>query len=344
MKTLAEIAKLVDGIIDEAHAALAINSVTNIEEAGPEEITFAVAPHLEKAAASRAGAVLVAKDVDADFPKAVVRVDNPRAAFAILLELFSPSPAVERGVHPSAVVAENVVLGDNVAIMPCAVIDSGASIGANTIVYPHSYVGVGSSVGSDCILYPNVTVREGCELGDRVIVHSGAVIGSDGFGFVTVDGRHRKVPQVGGVRIEDDVEIGANTCLDRATTGWTVVRQGTKIDNLVHFGHNVEVGEHCFFVAQTGIAGSTKIGSRVTFAGQSGSAGHLTIGDNCVFAARSAPIGNIASNSFCGGFPARPYKEWLKNEAAVTKVPELLKRVRELEKQLAQLTIGESKA
>ena len=212
MKTLAEIAKLVDGIIDEAHAALLINSVTNIEEAGPEDITFAVAPHLEKAAASCAGAVLVAKDIAADFPKVAVRVDNPRAAFAILLELFSPRPVVERGVHPSAVVAEDVVLGDNVAIMPCAVIDSGASIGANTIVYPHSYVGVGSRVGNDCILYPNVTVREGCELGDRVIVHSGAVIGSDGFGFVTVDGSHRKVPQVGGVRIEDTVVVTETGC------------------------------------------------------------------------------------------------------------------------------------
>lgn len=335
-KTLQDIALLVGGQASPGDEQLPITSVTNIEEAGPADITFAVEPHLEKAGASRAGAVLVAADV-ADFPKPCIRVANPRAAFATLLALFLPQPQVPRGVHPTAVLGAGVQLGRNVAILPYAVLADGVSIGDDTIVYPHTYIGADSRVGRGSILYPNVTVREGCELGDRVIVHSGAVIGSDGFGFVTVDGSHRKVPQVGGVRIEDDVEIGANTCLDRATTGWTVVRQGTKIDNLVHLGHNVEVGEHCFLVAQTGIAGSTKIGHRVTFAGQSGCAGHLTIGDNCVFAARSAPIGDIAANSFCGGFPARPYKEWLKNEAAVTKVPDLLKKVRDLERRLAAL-------
>jgi UDP-3-O-[3-hydroxymyristoyl] glucosamine N-acyltransferase len=182
-----------------------------------------------------------------------------------------------------------------------------------------------------------VTIRENCQVGSRVIIQSGAVIGSDGFGFVTVGGKHQKVPQVGNVIIEDDVEIGANTCLDRATTGSTIVKQGTKIDNLVHLAHNVVVGENCFFVAQTGIAGSAKIGNNVTFAGQSGSAGHLTIGDNCVFAARSAPINDTPANSFCAGFPARPHKEWLRSEAAVGRLPELIKKVRELEQRLAEV-------
>jgi UDP-3-O-[3-hydroxymyristoyl] glucosamine N-acyltransferase len=193
------------------------------------------------------------------------------------------------------------------------------------------------AIGDDTLIYPNVTVRENCRLGNRVIVQSGAVIGSDGFGFVTAGGRHHKVPQVGNVVIEDEVEIGANTCLDRATTGSTVVGRGTKIDNLVHLAHNVVVGENCFFVAQTGIAGSTKIGNNVTFAGQSGSAGHITIGDNCVFAARTAPINDVPDNSFCAGFPARPHREWLRSEATIGRLPELVKKIRSLEQRLAQL-------
>ena len=159
-----------------------------------------------------------------------------------------------------------------------------------------------------------------------MIIHGGAVIGSDGFGYVTVNGRHHKVPQIGNVILEDDVEVGANVTIDRATTGSTVVKSGTKIDNLVHLAHNVQVGENCFLVAFTGIAGSTRIGNNVTFAGQCGCNGHLTIGDNCVFAARAGPIGNVPPNSFYAGFPARPYREWLKGEAAQRQVPELLKK------------------
>lgn len=331
-KTLQEIADLVHGVL-LGEGNIEISGVTNIEDAGENDITFAVPPHLEKAIQSKAAAVIIPDSVT-EFSKPAIRVANPRMAFTRLLEIFTPPLAVERGVHPAAVIGNNVVLGKNVSIQAYAVIDDGAHIGDNTVIYPHCYVGVEAHIGSDSLLYPNVTVREKCQVGSRVILHSGAVIGSDGFGFVTAEGRHVKVPQVGNVVVEDDVEIGANATLDRATTGSTIVKKGTKIDNLVHLAHNVVIGEHCFLVAQTGIAGSAKVGNYVTFAGQSGSAGHITIGDRCIFAARSAPINDVAAGSFCAGFPARPHKEWLRGEAGIQKVPDLIKKVRDLEKRL----------
>ena len=334
-KTLAEIAELVDGVVD-GDGSLVISGVTNIEEAGSQEITFAVPPHLEKAARSSACAVIIPTTVE-EFSKPCIRVANPRLAFTKLLEVFTPPVAVERGVHPSAVVGAGVSLGRNIAILPHAVIADNVVIGDNTVIYPHVYIGTGAKVGNDCLLYSGAVVREYCQLGNRVIVQNNAVIGSDGFGFVTIGGKHKKVPQVGNVIIGDDVEIGACVTIDRATTGSTVVNNGSKIDNLVHLAHNVVVGENCFFVAQTGIAGSAKIGNNVTFAGQSGSAGHITIGDNCIFAARSAPINDVPAGSFCAGFPARPHREWLRAEAAAGKVPDLLKKVRELEARLDAL-------
>lgn len=334
-KRLAEIAEFIGGVL-VGDGDILISGATNIEDARLCDITFAVPPHLEKAAASNAGAVIVPEGTE-DIPKPMIRVQNPRMAFAKLLELFTPPVKVERAVHPTAVIGANVRLGQNVAVMPYVVIADNVTIGDNCVLYPHVYIGEDSVLGHDTLLYANVTLRERSQIGSRVIIHSGASIGSDGFGFVTMGGKHHKVPQVGNVIIEDDVEVGANTAIDRAATGSTIVRQGTKIDNLVHLAHNVVIGEHCFLVAQTGIAGSTKVGNHVTFAGQTGSVGHLTIGDNCVFAARAGIIGNIEANSFCAGFPARPHKEWLKSEAALRKVPDLLKKVRDLEKRLAEV-------
>lgn len=334
-KRLAEIAKIIGGVL-EGNGDILISGVTNIEDAGANDITFAVPPHLEKAAASAAGAVIVPEDAET-FAKAMIRVQNPRAAFAMLLELFTPPVKIEHVVHPTAVIGENVQLGKNVAIMPYVVLADNVVIGDNCVLYPHVYIGEDSIIGKDTLIYANVTLRERSQIGSRVIIHSGASIGSDGFGFVTTGGKHLKVPQVGNVIIEDDVEVGANTAIDRAATGCTIVRRGTKIDNLVHLAHNVVIGEDCFLVAQTGIAGSTKVGNHVTFAGQTGTTGHISIGDNCVFAARSGVIGNIKPGSFCAGFPARPHKEWLKSEATLRKVPDLLKKVRDLEKRLAEV-------
>jgi UDP-3-O-[3-hydroxymyristoyl] glucosamine N-acyltransferase len=334
-KRLTEIAEIVGGVL-EGDGDTLISGVTNIEDAGQQDITFAVPPHLDKAAASAAGAVIIPEDA-AGLAKPFIRVPNPRAAFAKLLEFFTPPVKVERGVHPTAIIGENVQFGKNVAIMPYVVLADNVVIGDNSVLYPHVYVGQDSVIGSDTLIYANVSLREGSQIGNRVIIHSGASIGSDGFGFVTTAGKHHKLPQVGNVIIEDDVEVGANTAIDRAATGSTIVRRGTKIDNLVHLAHNVVIGEDCFLVAQTGIAGSTKVGNHVTFAGQTGTTGHITIGDNCVFAARSGVIGSIEAGSFCAGFPARPHKEWLKGEASLRKVPDLLKRVKDLERRLAEI-------
>ncbi|MDR3592292.1 MAG: UDP-3-O-(3-hydroxymyristoyl)glucosamine N-acyltransferase [Negativicutes bacterium] len=341
VKTLQEIAELVGGTV-MAETDPAISGITNIEDAGPGQITFAVPPHLDKAAACAAAAVIIPDSVT-EFAKPAIRVPNPRVAFIKLLELFTPPTVVERGVHPTAVVGANVRLGRNVAVMAHAVIGDNASVGDNTVIYPLVSLGEEAAVGADTIIYPHVTVYRRCVIGSRVIIQAGAVIGSDGFGFVTVGGKHHKVPHVGHVSIGDDVEIGANVTIDRGTTGSTTVGNGTKIDNLVHLAHNVVIGENCFLVAFTGISGSAHIGNNVTFAGQSGSAGHLTIGDNCVFAAKSGVIGNVPANSFYAGFPARPHREWLRSEGAQRRVPDLMKKVHELEKRLAEVEKGSSK-
>lgn len=338
-KTLREIAELVGGAV-LGDANIIVAGVTNIEAAGSEQITFAVPPHLDKAGASQAGAVII-PDTVTEFNKPAIRVANPRLAFTKLLEIFTPPPSVERGVHPTAVIGKGVKIGTNVAIMAYVVIADNAVIGDDTIIYPHAYIGESVQIGANVIIYPSVTVREQCVVGNGCIIHSNAAIGSDGFGFVTIGGEHHKVPQVGNVVIGDNVEIGSHTAIDRATTGSTIVKRGTKIDNLVHLAHNDVVGENCFLVAQTGIAGSVTIGNNVTFAGQTGSAGHLTVGDNCVFAARAAAIGDVPANSFYAGFPARPHKEWLRAEASLYKVPDLLKKVRDLEKRLALLERGQ---
>lgn len=333
--TLKEISQVINGeLIGDEN--LIISVVTNINDAEATAITFAVEPHLEAAKNSKAGAIIVERNV-ADFKQNIIKVDNPRVAFMKLLVLFAPTVTIKKEVHPTAILGENVELGENVAIMPYVVIADNVKIGDNTVLYSHSFIGEKTVIGKDSVIYPNVTVREGAQIGNAVIIHSGAVIGSDGFGFVTQAGKHNKVPQVGNVIIEDNVEIGANVAIDRATTGSTIIKSGTKIDNLVHIAHNVVIGENGLVVAQTGIAGSTIVGSNVTFAGQCGCVGHIKIGDNTVFAARSAPINDVPANSFYAGFPAKPHKEWLRTKAGVNKVPDMLKKIKELEKRLADL-------
>lgn len=333
--TLRKIAELLGAELTSG-AELEINGCASLADARADHVSFAVPPHLDKAFSSNAGAVIVAAAIP-ELAKPQLIVANPREAFSKVLNYFAPPVEVVHGVHPTAIIGNNVTLGTNVAIMAYVVIGAGASIGDNTVIAPFTYIGDGAVIGQDCILYSSVTVREYCRLGDRVIIHSSATIGSDGFGFVTVAGSHQKVPQIGNVVIGDDVEIGASTAIDRATTGSTVVGSGTKIDNLVHLGHNDIIGENCLIVAQVGISGSVTVGNNVTFAGQVGSAGHLTIGDNCVFAARSGITGNVSANSFCAGFPARPHREWLRNEAAAGKLADTVKRLRDLERRLAVL-------
>ena len=334
-KTLRELAELVEGsVIGDADQW--IEGITGIDEAGPADLTFAVPPHLDRAAASKAAAVIVPASVES-YAKSAIRVETPRIAFTRLLTLFNPPPQVERGVHPSAVVGDRVSLAGNVAVMAQVFIGSDVTIGEGTIVFPHTFVGDGSVIGAGCIIHPNVTLRERTILGNRVIVQSGAVVGGDGFGFVTVDGEHLKVPQVGNVIIEDDVEIGSNTAIDRATTGSTIVKRGTKIDNLVHIAHNDIIGEHCFIVAQTGISGSVTVGHHVTLAGQTGTTGHINIGAISVFIGRAGITKDTPANYFGAGTPARPHQEWVREQVAVHKLPAALKKIRDLEKRLEEL-------
>jgi UDP-3-O-[3-hydroxymyristoyl] glucosamine N-acyltransferase len=334
-KTLKELAEYVGGTLTGDENKL-IDGAMGLNSVKESEITFAVEPYFELAEKSAAGAVIIPDTLE-HFGKDAIRVKNPREAFTKMLVLFAPKLNIERGIHPTAVIGKNVKLGENTAIMAYAVIADDAVIGDNTIIYPHTYIGQGAAIGCDAIIYPNVTVREFCKIGDRVIINSGAAIGSDGFGFVTVDGRHTKVPQVGIVILEDDVEIGANVGIDRATTDATIVRRGTKVDNLVHLAHNVEIGENGLIVALTGIAGSTKVGHNVTFAGQCGCVGHINIGNNIVFAARSAPTNDVPDNSFYAGFPARPHKEWLRMKAAQARGADTARLVRSLEKKINEL-------
>ena len=334
-KTLRELAELVEGCVI-GDAEILVEGITGIDEAGSMDLTFAVPPHLDRAAASQAAAVIIPAFVET-YAKPAIRVANPRIAFTRLLTLFNPRPRVEHGVHPMAVVGKNVSVAKTASVMAHVFVGDDAVIGEGSILYPHTFVGEGSIIGNDCIVHPNVTLRERTLLGDRVIVQSGVVIGGDGFGYVTVDGEHLKVPQVGNVVIEDDVEIGSNTAIDRATTGSTIVKRGTKIDNLVHIAHNDVIGEHCFIVAQTGISGSVTVGHHVTLAGQTGTAGHINIGSNSVFIGRAGITKDTPDNYFGAGTPARPHSEWVREQVSLHKLPAALKKIRELEKRIEEM-------
>lgn len=337
-KSVQELAVFLQGKVENDNPQLLITGVNGLIEAGPQDISFAVPPHVEHCHLSKAGVMVLSPEDPALNDRPVIRVENPRAAFAALLELFRAPEEVERVVSPLAYISPKAKIGKNVAVQPFAVIEDDAEIGDGSIIYPHAYVGKRVKMGKDCIIYPSVTIREDCVLGNRVIVQAGAVIGGDGFGYVTQNGKHSKVLQTGNVVLQDDVEIGNNTCIDRATVDSTIVGKGTKIDNLVHLGHNDILGENCLVVAHVGISGSVTVGNNVTFAGQVGTVGHITIGDNCVFGGKTGITNNVPANSFMAGFPAMPHKEWLRQEANMRKIGELLKRVKDLEKELAKIS------
>ena len=333
-KTLKEIAAYVGGrVVGDEN--IEITGLDNIEGAGEHELTFAVEPHIEEAKKTKAAAVML-KEGTGEFPLPALYVDEPRAAFAKLLEIFTPKLVFRKGVSDKAYIGEDVKIGKDVIIMPFACVDDHAVIGDRVTLYPHTYIGQYTEVGEDTVIYSSATVREHCHVGARCVIHSSAVIGSDGFGFTTKDGVHTKVPQVGNVVLEDDVEIGAHDGIDRAAMGSTVIGHGTKIDNLVHIGHNCKIGPNCLIVAQTGISGSTKVGHNVTFGGQVGTVGHIEIGANSVYAARSGIIGNMPEGQFCAGFPVQSHTEWLRMQAAMKHLPELRKEVRRLTKALAK--------
>ena len=310
-KTLQELATLVGGRVvgDES---IVITETRGFEQAVKQSITFAIGEYVEHIVLCQAGAVIVESEVK-DAPMAQIVVDNAKAAFAQVLELFHPPVVVPREVHSTA------IIGDNVTIRP------------------YVYIGHNVRIGEDSDIYAGAIVHENCILGKRVVLRAKAVIGGEGFGFATENGVHTHIPQVGNVILEDDVEIGSCTTIDNATMGSTLVRRGTKIDNLVHLGHNVEIGEDCFLIAQVGIAGSTKCGNHVIFAGQTGCTGHITIGDNVQFAGKTGITGNVPSNSIMAGYPMRPHKEWLKLAAYENRLPDMVKTVKQLQKEIDAL-------
>jgi len=335
-KFLHEIAELIGGEVS-GDGMTKISGLSNITMARAGDLIFAVPPHIDEAKTCAASAVLIPLDIE-DFPKPAIKVADPRATFAILLDKFTPRLEIPKGISPKAHLGKGVKISDDVTIMPFAVVDDFAEIKSGAIIYPHVYIGQHVTIGENTIVYSSATVREFCKVGKRCVIHSSAVIGSDGFGFTTSNGVHTKVPQVGNVIIEDDVEIGAHVGIDRAAMGSTIIGHGTKIDNLVHIAHNCKIGANCLIVAQTGISGSTTVGDNVTFGGQVGTVGHITIGGNSVYAARSGITKNMPEGFFGCGFPIQSHSEWLRQQAALKKVPELIEKIRCLERELELLT------
>ena len=334
--SLAELAAALGARL-EGDPGVRVHGVAPLETAGPEDVSFALgARHARAAAASRAGAILAGDDVGG-LGCAVLRVPAPQTALIALLRLFYPEPPLEPGIHRLAWVAEGAEVDPSAAVGPFAVVERRALIGRGSRVGALCFVGEGARLGEEVRLYPRVVVRDGVRIGNRVIVHSGAVLGADGFGYA-FDGRaHRKIPQVGGVSIEDDVEIGANTTVDRATLGVTVIGRGSKVDNLVQVAHNCEIGEDVILVSQVGVSGSCRIGSRAVLAGQVGVADHATIGAGAIVTAKSGLTGDIPAGEVWSGIPARPTAETKRIWAAEGRLPALLRRVRDLETRLGEL-------
>jgi len=314
-----------------------IRGVATLEEAGPEDLAFLTNPRYRDAAeATRAGAVLAAAGTRLP-GRNVLEVPEPYAALAEILELFHPPPSRRPGVSPLAFLGERVGLGDDVQVGPFAVLGDSVRLGHRATIGAGAVLGEGADVGDDTWIHPRAVLYPGTKVGARCVIHAGVVLGGDGFGFATSKGRHRKVPQLGRVVIEDDVEIGANSAVDRGTLGDTVVGRGTKIDDLVMVAHGVRIGPDGLMAGQSGIAGSTRVGRGVTFAGQSGAAGHLAIGDGAVVAAKSAVFADLPAGSFVAGIPAVAHMSWKRAQAVLRALPELRARVRALEARLAAL-------
>ncbi|MBI4255880.1 MAG: UDP-3-O-(3-hydroxymyristoyl)glucosamine N-acyltransferase [Candidatus Rokubacteria bacterium] len=334
--TLGELAVALRATLD-GDPARVVSGVAPLESAGPEHISFVTGRrYLAAARASRAGAFLAPPELT-DLPGPVLRSPAPQLALIELLTLFHPPAAAPPGLAPSAVVAAGARVDPSASVGPLAVVEAGAVIGPRARVGALAYVGAGAEVGEDAVLHPRVVLYARVRLGRRVVVHAGAVIGADGFGYAFDGSTHRKIPQVGGVRIEDDVEIGANTTIDRATLGETVIGRGTKIDNLVQVAHNVEIGEHSIIVAQVGISGSCRLGRGVVLAGQVGVADHLTVGDGVVASAQTGIAADVAAGQTVMGMPARPAALARRIWAAENRLPDLIRRLRATERRLQRL-------
>jgi UDP-3-O-[3-hydroxymyristoyl] glucosamine N-acyltransferase len=333
--TLQEIAKLCGGELD-GDPNQTISGAASLDEAVEGEIAFYNNPkYLPRLKTTCASAVFVPLDFTGRIPAAPIRVSDPSKAFEQVVLKLAPKPITfAPGVHPTAIIHPNAKIGAEVSIQPHVVIERGVEIGDETVVGAGTYIGHETTIGASCLIYPNVTIRERTRIGARVIIHGGAVIGADGFGFEFKDGRQRKIPQLGIVQIDDDVEIGANTTIDRARFGRTWIQHGAKVDNLVQIAHNVVVGRHSVIAAQAGISGSARLGERVTLAGQVGIVGHVTIGEGAIVAAQSGVSKNIPRGEIWFGYPATPIEETKRHVAWIHRLGKLFERVKALEKKL----------
>ena len=335
-KKLKELAQWVDGTV-VGDGEIEISGVAAIEEAREGEITFIATPkNLRKLRDTNASAIVVSKEVT-QANKPLLCVTHPQLAFAKILTLFFEKPYQPKGVDSHAWISPTAKLGKDLTLYPFVYVGDRCSIGDRVTLYPGVYVGEDSVIGEDSILYSHVSIYSGTVIGKRVMLHSGVVVGGDGFGYVKEGKRNVKIPQVGKVEIEDDVEIGSNTSIDRGALGNTIIRKGVKIDNLVQVAHNVVIGEDSIIVAQVGISGSTKIGSNVTLAGQVGVAGHLQIGDNVMVGAQSGVGKDLSPNQAYSGSPTIPHRDWLKMVMTTPRVPEMRKTLMEIEKRLTKI-------
>lgn len=327
-----ELAERVSGHV-EGDPSCVIHGLAAIQAAGPGHLTYVSGfKYIRYLADCQAAAVLIEAGADVTANgKTLIRVERPELAFSILLDVFHPPHQLGEMVHATAILGRDVTLGSGVHIGPHAVIEDGASVGAGTVVGASSYVGRRVTIGEDCHIDPGCSVMQGAVLGDRVRLRCGARISSDGFGFTEGPNGPVKLQQVGGCVLGDDVEVGANTTVDRGALEDTVIGAGTKIDNQVQIGHNCQIGSHCFIAAQVGLAGSTVLGEGVRVGGQSGSAGHLTIGAGASIAGGAGVISDIPSGESWSGFPARPHGQWLRASAAFYKLPQVLRRLSALD-------------
>ena len=317
-----------------------VSTFAKIEEGVPGALSFLsnpkYTPYIYETLSS---VVLVNSDFVPEKPvkATLVKVSNAYECIARLLSLYDSMKPVRKGISPLASISDKATIGQDVYIAPFVCIEDGAVIGNGTQLYPHVTVSQGVTIGEKCILYPNVTVYHGCQIGNRCILHSGCVIGADGFGFAPSANGYEKIPQIGAVRIEDDVEIGANSCVDRSTMGFTVVHKGVKIDNLVQIAHNVEIGENTVISSQSGVAGSAKVGSWCMFGGQTGVSGHITIGDRVNLCAKTGVLGSVKSGNTLMGIPAIDHRRYLRASAVHKQLPEIYKEFRELQKEVEEL-------
>ena len=316
---------------------LAISGVNTLEAAGPSEVSFLANPkYIQQLETSSAGAVICSAEHASTVTRALIS-ENPYLDFGRCVQLFAKPQGTLTGIHEQAYIDPDAVIGAGVTIYPFVFVGPRAQVGAGTILFPGCYIGEDCSVGEGSILYPNVVLMAGTVVGDDAIIHPGVVLGADGFGFAATEWGIQKIPQIGSVQVGNDVEIGANTCIDRAVLGITTVGDSTKIDNLVQIGHNVEMGSQCMIVSQVGISGSTKVGDNVTMAGQVGVAGHLTVGSGATLGPKAGVPRDVPAGATMGGQPAVDKKTYMRTLTVMPKLPDMYKRLNQLEKELAAL-------